>query len=84
MPVGAKVLLTEAVTHPGPRQVRSKTESPCLGRERWRSGRPFVKRALASRRHTSPLASLRRRRRRLWQQAAGRGAAEDAAGARGQ
>jgi predicted Fe-S protein YdhL (DUF1289 family) len=27
-----KVLLTEAMTHPGPCQVRSKTESPCLGR----------------------------------------------------
>ena len=24
--------MTEAVTHPGPCQVRSKTESPCLGR----------------------------------------------------
>jgi hypothetical protein len=24
--------LTEAMTHPGPCQVRSKTESPCLGR----------------------------------------------------
>jgi predicted Fe-S protein YdhL (DUF1289 family) len=29
---GRKVLLTEAMTHPGPCQVRSKTESPCLGR----------------------------------------------------
>jgi predicted Fe-S protein YdhL (DUF1289 family) len=27
-----KVLLTEAMTHPGRCQVRSKTESPCLGR----------------------------------------------------
>ena len=27
-----KVLLTEAMRTPGPCQVRSKTESPCLGR----------------------------------------------------